>query len=152
MSRTFIIGVAFIGLAVVFAVVILQREKSIIAVSPAAQYAVPQERLKSMAAKANAGDCEAASTLADFYLNVAIDFDAGLKWSRLGATCPGVRPKERLIYLLAQVEPSDVISSEIAKLLSEIRQLAPAEAERVAAGLPAERRLMNNQGRGHPSH
>lgn len=99
-----------------------------------------------MTLKANAGDCFAAGALADHYLNVSLDFDAGLKWSRLGANCPGLKPKERLISLLAQVEPSSSTTEEINELLEEIRKLDSAEAKRISASITLEQRLMSDRG------
>jgi hypothetical protein len=121
-----------LAFAVAVGTVEYHRGRPIFALSPAAQYAIPGEQLAAMRARAEANDCGAINALAEHYLNVALDFDAGLKWSRAGAHCPGIRPKERLVGLLAQVPPSKDSAREIEQWINEIQGISPLDAERIA--------------------
>lgn len=141
MTRVAIV-ILFLGLIVALTLTILRRERPASETIPAAQYDLTEKQVESLSVKANAGDCVAAGVLADYYINVATDFNSGLKWARPASTCAGIRPKERFLFLLVQSKPNPQITNEIDVLLNEIRKISPAEAERIEVGLPAVKRRL----------
>lgn len=91
-------------------------------VSPAARDALVPAEIAAYIKRGVAGDCIAADALADHYLNVALNYESGLMWSRVATACPNIRPKVRLIYLLAQLPESIENTREIDVLLNEVHK------------------------------
>ncbi|GJI96560.1 hypothetical protein RugamoR57_32780 [Duganella caerulea] len=95
------------------------------------QYALSDKAVADLKPLALAGDCAAARRLSLHYLNVALNFDEGLRWARVAARCPDVLDKMRLVVLLRQLQRSPAVDLEIERTVEEIGRIDPGEGERV---------------------
>lgn len=95
------------------------------------QYALTDIEIAWFGYRARGGECEAARRLTSHYLNVALNFNLGLRWARIAARCHDVDAKKQLIILLSQLEPNPRIDSEIDRTIAQIVELDPREGERV---------------------
>jgi hypothetical protein len=99
------------------------------------QYALNHSEIFWFEFRGRGGDCEAARRLTSHYLNVALDFNLGLRWARVAARCPDVEAKKQLLILLSQLEPNPTIEAEIDDSIAQIVELDPREGEHIRSAL-----------------
>ena len=96
--------------------------------NPVAEYVIPADEMEGFQTKASNGDCKAAYRLALYHENVTAQVWDAIKWLRLAAKCPDVRPKEELIMLLVPIRDQPGVAAEIDKVFSELKAIDPERA------------------------
>lgn len=97
--------------------------------NPVAEYVIPANEIEGLQRKASNGDCRASYRLARYHENVTLHLWDSIKWLRLAAKCPDVRPKEELIMLLLPMRDRPDVAAEIDRLLSEMKGIDSERAE-----------------------
>lgn len=97
-----------------------------------------------VARAAEAGDCDAAFTLARHHAFYTEKYDDAIRWYRIAAKCPHVGAKGELLSML-RFNPKD--DAEVDRLLSEIEKLDPqaAESDRQAVAMARIDRQRSNK-------
>lgn len=101
--------------------------------------ALPELELKPLQAAANAGDCQAALRVARHYSFGTNELEESVTWLRMAAKCNDADTKGQLIRMLLAMGADPTASSEIDRLLSEIRKLDIAKGREYEEVVAAHR-------------